>query len=193
MKMDNKKIFELVVKTFKKKGFTIYGSKWFDFGFSKEEKEDALTFKVKELKGWRFGIWFVEKGGEVFSFSQAENAIDKFKPSYSNLMWEGKLDNEFLIYNMMDEVVYPVKTSYYLFWFRDYYGRWPKNYFYSIYAYYFKYKLSNIFRNFMGIVGQVGYGRNSEYHSYYGAFPFKFIYLYLKYGKNVNWNGWRKE
>lgn len=69
----------------------------FDMG-----ENSVVNFWIKELKGWKFGIWFYspkdddgkDKPNYCKFFAQREWFIDKFKPSASNYCTEIKTYNE---------------------------------------------------------------------------------------------------
>lgn len=63
-----------------------YGNGCFVF---KHGSDMVVHFYVKELKGWKFGIWWNLDGEKTFDFfTQYERDIDKFKPSASMLVRE---------------------------------------------------------------------------------------------------------
>lgn len=63
-----------------------YGNSYFIFKYCKDME---VHFHIKELKGWRFGIWWNLDGEKTFDFfTQYERDIDKFKPSASTLVKE---------------------------------------------------------------------------------------------------------
>ena len=77
----------------KKIGFTPinaqYGNGYFIFDMG---ENSVVNFWIKELKGWKFGIWFYspkddngeDKPNYCQFFAQRELFIDKFKPAASN-------------------------------------------------------------------------------------------------------------
>ena len=63
-----------------------YGNGYFIF---EHGKDMVVHFHIKELKGWKFGIWWNVDGEKTFDFfTQYERDIDKFKPSASALVVE---------------------------------------------------------------------------------------------------------
>lgn len=91
----------------KKIGFTPiniqYGNGYFIFDMG---ENSVVNFWIKELKGWKFGIWFYspkddngeDKPNYCQFFAQRELFIDKFKPAASNYCEEIKAygkDNKF--------------------------------------------------------------------------------------------------
>ena len=63
-----------------------YGNGYFIF---EHGKDMVIHFHIKELKGWKFGIWWNLDGEKTFDFfTQYERDIDKFKPSASALVVE---------------------------------------------------------------------------------------------------------
>lgn len=63
-----------------------YGNGYFIF---EHGKDMVIHFHIKELKGWKFGIWWNLDGEKTFDFfTQYERDIDKFKPSASTLVKE---------------------------------------------------------------------------------------------------------
>lgn len=61
-----------------------YGNSYFIF---EHGKDMVVHFHIKELKGWKFGIWWNWHGEKLFDFStQYERDIDKFKPEASMLV-----------------------------------------------------------------------------------------------------------
>lgn len=74
-----------VLKEIEKAGFSPVDVKHLDGYFVFEHGKDMVAhFHIKELKGWRFGIWWDIDGKDKFTFfGQYEKNIDKFKPSRS--------------------------------------------------------------------------------------------------------------
>ena len=63
-----------------------FGNGYFIF---EHGKDMVVHFHIKELKGWKFGIWWNTDGEKEFDFfTQYERDIDKFKPSASTLKIE---------------------------------------------------------------------------------------------------------
>ena len=116
----------------KKIGFTPinaqYNNGYFIFYMG---ENSVVNFWIKELKGWKFGIWFYspkdddgkDKPNYCQFFAQRELFIDKFKPSASNYCEEIKaygkdnkfFDNFFLIdiKNMLEEMKYHPFIAFY--------------------------------------------------------------------------------
>ena len=116
----------------KKIGFTPinaqYGNGYFIFDMG---ENSVVNFWIKELKGWKFGIWFYspkddngeDKPNYCQFFAQRELFIDKFKPAASNYCEEIKAygkDNKFFdnfalidIKSMLYEMKYHPFISFY--------------------------------------------------------------------------------
>ena len=118
----------------KKIGFTPiniqYGNGYFIFDMG---ENSVVNFWIKELKGWKFGIWFYspkpDEDGEKKPdycqfFAQRELFIDKFKPAASNYCEEIKAYEEnnkffdkfstlYIIKNMLYEMKYHPFISFY--------------------------------------------------------------------------------
>lgn len=63
-----------------------FGNGYFIF---EHGKDMVVHFHIKELKGWKFGIWWDVDGEKKFDFFvQYERDIDKFKPSASSIKLE---------------------------------------------------------------------------------------------------------
>lgn len=61
-----------------------YGNGYFIFDHGKDM---VIHFHIKELKGWKFGIWWnLEDNNKFDFFTQFERDIDKFKPEASALV-----------------------------------------------------------------------------------------------------------
>lgn len=76
---------DCVFKRLEEKGFhptdVEFGNGYFIFDYGEDK---VVHFHIKELKGWKFGIWWNIKGKMKFDiFTQYERDIDKFKPSAS--------------------------------------------------------------------------------------------------------------
>ena len=76
---------ELILDEIKKDGFTPtdveHGSNYFVFEHGKDK---VVHFHIKELKGWKFGIWWDTNNKPQYDFfCQYEHGIDKFKPTAS--------------------------------------------------------------------------------------------------------------
>lgn len=88
-----KKLTQKIFKLLEEQGYHVknveYGQYYmlFDFG-----KDGAVHFRIKELKHWKFGIWWHHDNGEVKSydfFMEHDDALDKFKPSAVTFKKEG--------------------------------------------------------------------------------------------------------
>lgn len=80
----------IIFKHLEKNGFhpvdVQFGNGYFIF---EHGKDMVVHFHVKELKGWKFGIWWNLDGDQEFDFfTQYERDIDKFKPTASTLVVE---------------------------------------------------------------------------------------------------------
>ena len=65
-----------------------FGNGYFIF---EHGKDMVVHFHIKEIKGWKFGIWWDVDGEKKFDFfTQYERDIDKFKPSASTIKLEGE-------------------------------------------------------------------------------------------------------
>ncbi len=63
-----------------------FGNGYFIF---EHGKDMVVHFHIKELKGWKFGLWWNLDGEKSFDFfTQYERDIDKFKPAASTLVLE---------------------------------------------------------------------------------------------------------
>ena len=63
-----------------------FGNGYFIF---EHGKDMVVHFHIKELKGWKFGIWWNVDGEKKFDFfTQYERDIDKFKPPASSIKLE---------------------------------------------------------------------------------------------------------
>lgn len=79
-----------IIKHLEANGFHPVDVQYGDSYFIIERGKDMVVhFHVKELKGWKFGIWWDVDGEKTFNFfTQYERDIDKFKPSASALVQE---------------------------------------------------------------------------------------------------------
>lgn len=69
-----------------------FGNGYFIFDHGKDM---VIHFHIKELKGWKFGIWWDVDGEKKFDFfTQYERDIDKFKPSASSIKLERRELND---------------------------------------------------------------------------------------------------
>lgn len=85
---NQKKWTRKVLKYLEKNGFhstnVIYGDGYFIFPHGKDM---VINFHIKEVKGWKFGIWWDINGNSGFDFfAQYEANIDKFKPTASTFV-----------------------------------------------------------------------------------------------------------
>ena len=107
-----------------------YGNGYFIFDMG---ENSVVNFWIKELKGWKFGIWFhtskPDENGKKEPdscqfFAQRELFIDKFKPAASNYCEEIKVYEEnnkffdkfptlYVIRNMLYEMKYHPFISFY--------------------------------------------------------------------------------
>lgn len=81
---------QLIFKALEDGGFhpvdVVFGNGYFIF---EHGKDMVVHFYIKELKGWKFGIWWNTDGEKEFDFfAQYERDIDKFKPAASSLKVE---------------------------------------------------------------------------------------------------------
>lgn len=79
---------QFILKTLENNGFhpvdVQFGNGYFIFDHGKDM---VVHFHIKELKGWKFGVWWHVDGEKRFDFfTQYERDIDKFKPSASTLV-----------------------------------------------------------------------------------------------------------
>lgn len=91
-----KKASEIIFEDMKKNGYTITGIKYLSGYFIFASGSCSVVhYYVKELPGWKFGIWFSpnpnlteETTHSVLAtwFTQYEENIDKFKPSASSIV-----------------------------------------------------------------------------------------------------------
>ena len=80
-----------IFKSLELSGFHVQDVEFLDGYFIFEHGKDTVVyFHIKELRGWKFGIWFQKDNEDIkFDFfAQYERDIDKFKPSASNLELE---------------------------------------------------------------------------------------------------------
>lgn len=186
---------ETLTKQLKKKKYTILKPTWgdgyfvFDMG-----KNSVLHFNVKEIKGWKFAIWFEE--GSITVFTQPENNIDKFKPSRSTyIISENKSVEDFteedmwsLVYHLEGEILSKIHYDRIVAWYYDYSSRYPRNWLQGRTAYR-KHQWYQFWKNFTGDVWvQHTEGWLSSIVGHHSGWPFKCIYVKLKYGKKVVWN-----
>jgi hypothetical protein len=80
--MTNKEKFEQYKTFFNNNKLHVKDVTWLTGYFVFELGEDSVVhFHIKELKGWKFSVWFNEGFSELFW--QYDKDIDKFKPSAS--------------------------------------------------------------------------------------------------------------
>lgn len=87
---NQKKWTKKVLETFDENGFHPTDIEYGNGYFIIERGEDMVVhFHIKELKGWKFGIWWDLDGDQEFDFfTQYERDIDKFKPAASTFVKE---------------------------------------------------------------------------------------------------------
>ena len=86
--MDYREIFEQTRIALAQKGFRIRDKDIIDTWSSDTFTE--IVFIVKNIRGWRFGMWFYDIDGVpmVNFFGMARDGIDKFKPSRAEPMFQ---------------------------------------------------------------------------------------------------------
>jgi len=194
--MTNTEIFELLVSSAKKQGYDIIDVKWVSSCFVSETGGGSIVnFKIKQCRGWLFGVWFIHGNDEAPDkrrfelFGQPENCINKFKPSYSYFSYTSNADldtDEKLIqYNINDaceKVFSPIRYDNAMAWTLSYGNFYPKNRLEAKWRV-CKYRLHQMYLNFMGDVdiGELEYGV-VNYASRFGSpYPFKGLVLFFKY------------
>jgi len=190
--MTNKEKFEKLREHFNNNKLTIYNESWRSGYFVFELGDDSVVhFKVKELRGWLFGLFFGSEEKKDELFAQPINNIDKFKPSRSTFVTEVDLSSEWLYQTA--EVYAPLEYSYYLSWYRDNnFGSYPRSWFHAVYTYY-KSMLQQIYNNFIGRWVNIRTGSGWLTSTDSKTYPFKCVVLKLKYGNKIVWNRWRRD
>ncbi len=200
--MTNKDIFEQYKAFFKKYDLTIVDETWCNGYFIFEFGEDSVIhFKVKEVKGWLFGIWFNrEYDGEEPKdqlFWQYERDIDKFKPSASVFLIEipgknrkgtfngycaeycdykalGQFEKDIAILKWDWRLARALESDYRIVSKKTYRELRRIDF------------LRNLINNFKGDV-MINKG---EFSMYVGGkpYPFKGLFLFLKHRGKIRWN-----
>lgn len=181
-------IFAFLTVSAQKRKFTIYDEKWDDIGFV------TVHFRVKECKGWLFGVWFREnentKKRYFELFGQPENNIDKFKPSRSHFCYTStrELDGvgkgiEYTADDAVNAVIGAIHYDRALAWYLDNTGTYPRHRCNARMALH-KHQLRQIWGNFMGDVGivELKTGVIRQTFSWDNReYPFKGVVLFFKY------------
>ena len=120
---NQKKWTRKVFKYLEKNGFhptdVIYGDGYCVF---EHGKDMVIHFHIKELKGWKFAIWWNMDGNEEFDFfGQFEAKIDKFKPSASTFVEEDLCLEDWNM-NFAVRICQYIKKHPYMAWAIDLYG-----------------------------------------------------------------------
>lgn len=198
--MTNKDIFALLVERAKKHGFDIYNESWRESYFVFSTGEDSIVhFKVKQCKGWLFGMWlWQEKEVEgqatkrtIQIFGQPINNIDKFKPSASPWVYEFDIDlnaeqarsslDTHLMIACCNRVLGPIRYDRTMAWCVDNsFGGWPKSHFHAKMKR-FGASFNAVKNNFMGDVGLRDKKYGAIVYEYSYPYPFKFVVLFFKY------------
>ena len=187
----NREIFDRLVGCAKERGFTIVNPTWSTGYFLYEMGEDSVAhFRVKELRGWRFGMWF---GEDVTLFAQHENNIDKFKPSYSAWCAETPrekfyLEDPWAYTGFIFDILTCIHEDKYIAWAVDagYDRPADRKKAFMLRVYYYRKKCRLIYKNFCGDVSLSGGGGWLTFPKGQ-PYPFKCVVLMLKHGKRVRW------
>lgn len=87
-----------------------YGNGYFIF---EHGKDMVVHFHIKELKGWKFGIWWNVDGKKTFDFfTQYERDIDKFKPAASTLVQEDVILEDWYLKDLVEMCCFIKKHPY---------------------------------------------------------------------------------
>jgi len=82
--MTNRKIINCTFRSIMKSGFIPYDVQYGNAYFIFEMGENSVVhFKIRGLRGWKFGMWLNQGDMALQFFTQHEDYIDKFKPSRS--------------------------------------------------------------------------------------------------------------
>lgn len=136
--MNNAELFSHFMKQATSLGFTVHKVDWWRGGFDHERELFSMVhFRVKQLKGWFFGIWFMEvEGKPSFTlFTQHDDNIDKFKPTCSTFVYESRFDftsvkdslRDYELRVAIDRIMSPLRYDYCCCYFRELWGEYPRN------------------------------------------------------------------
>ena len=124
--MKNKDIHYKILKYLEDNKFKTHDVQFLNHYFIIDKGEDSIChFKVKGLKKWKFGIWINELDDgkkQVEFFGQYEPAIDKFKPSRSNIHCEDMLIGNFVDFEILNQLNF-IKNFKYTARYNDMYYR----------------------------------------------------------------------
>lgn len=104
IRLKNEKVANKIITKIKKH-FTIFShnvenAKNYKFYKKGIASEYYSQFKLKEIEGWKFGLWYYSSTDEYFLFGEYIDAIDKFKPSATYLSSDGNNSVEEFIENL---------------------------------------------------------------------------------------------
>ena len=202
--MTSKELYEKIKEIANSKGFHFHEEEWGSGYFIMEFGEDTVVhFRVKECRGWLFGIWFKDyetKGRHFEMFGQPLNAIDKFKPTASYFCYdssEDESDNQedymvrIRIGLAIDKVISPVRYDWAMAWYLS------DNYEYPVSRHeakmkLLKYRISMLWKNFMGDVGIDINDCFTTFDPLQRHYPFKCVTLFFKYLGRKEKPAWNK-
>ena len=200
--MTNQEVFEIYQKVLVKKGLHAKDVRWLDGYFIFEMGEDAVVhFRIKELKGWLFGIWFgqnIDPENYIDRlFWQYEKDIDKFKPTRSHFVVDipvsvrKTMGEDFWEYDAeLDELLTITHYTALARHIDNSFGTYASKK--KIRKDMIKDMIKNALRamvnNFMGDRVSKPFGKGFTISVGGKPYPFKFIYILLRYGRKAGWN-----